>query len=90
LISFFYRAWEKYRFPIAYERSRRDPFTAYLFDLIGLGTKGLSGRMRLPDQGLLLYAGLIAQKPHSAAGSRRSWGTTSPSRRGSNNSRRSG
>ena len=68
LISFFYRAWEKYRFPIAYERSRRDPFTAYLFDLIGLGTKGLSGRMRLPDQGLLLYAGLIAQKPHSAAG----------------------
>jgi type VI secretion system protein ImpH len=68
LISFFYRAWEKYRFPIAYERSRRDPFTAYLFDLIGLGTDGLSGRMRLPDQGLLLYAGLIAQKPHSAAG----------------------
>lgn len=65
-LSFFYRAWEKYRFPIAYERSRRDPFTEYLFDLIGLGTTGLSGRMRVPDQGLLLYAGLIAQKPHSA------------------------
>jgi type VI secretion system protein ImpH len=67
LISLFYRAWEKYRFPIAYERSRRDPFTEYLFDLIGMGTRGLAGRLRVPDQGLLLYAGLIAQKPHSAA-----------------------
>jgi type VI secretion system protein ImpH len=66
LISLFYRAWEKYRFPVAYERSRRDPFTEYLFDLIGMGTKGLSGRTSVPDQGLLLYAGLIAQKPHSA------------------------
>lgn len=66
-LSYFYRAWEKYRFPIAYERSRRDPFTEYLFDLIGMGTKGLTGRLRVPDQGLLLYAGLIAQRPHSAS-----------------------
>lgn len=66
-LSFFYRAWEKYRFPVAYERSRRDPFTEYLFDLIGMGTAGLSARLSVADQGLLLYAGLIAQKPHSAA-----------------------
>ncbi len=66
-LSFFYRAWEKYRFPIAYERSRKDPFTEYLFDLIGMGTPGLSGRLAVPDQRLLLYAGLIAQKPHSAS-----------------------
>ena len=65
-LSFFYRAWEKYRFPVAYERSRRDPFTEYLLDLIGMGTPGLSGRLSVADQGLLLYAGLIAQKPHSA------------------------
>jgi type VI secretion system protein ImpH len=65
-LSFFYRAWEKYRFPVAYERSRRDPFTEYLFDLIGMGTRGLSGRLSVFDQSLLLYAGLIAQKPHSA------------------------
>src|SRR5712691_8081671 len=44
LISFFYRAWEKYRFPIAYERDRHDPFTEYLFDLISMGTAGLKGR----------------------------------------------
>lgn len=66
LLSFFYRAWEKYRFPIAYERNRKDPFTEYLFDLIGMGTAGLLGRTTVPDEGLLLYAGLIGQKPHSA------------------------
>ncbi len=63
-VSMFYRAWRKYRFPIGYERGN-DDFTAYLFDLIGLGTNGLRGRMSLPDESLLPYAGLIAQKPHS-------------------------
>ena len=66
LISFFFRAWEKYRFPVAYEKSRRDPCTEYLYDLIGMGTAGLTGRTSVPDEGLLLYAGLIAQQPHSA------------------------
>jgi type VI secretion system protein ImpH len=66
LISFFFRAWEKYRFPVAYEKNRRDPFTEYLFDLIGMGTPGLKGRTSVPDEGLLLYAGLIGQQPHSA------------------------
>ncbi len=63
-VSMFYRAWRKYRFPIGYE-SGNDEFTGYLFDLVGLGTDGLRGRMRLPDESLLPYAGLIAQKPHS-------------------------
>ena len=68
LISFFYRAWEKYRFPVAYERRPgEDPFTAYLFALIHLGTRGLRGRMSLPDEGLLGYGGMIAQRPHSAS-----------------------
>ncbi len=64
MASMFYRAWRKYRFPIGYERGN-DDFTGYLFDLVGLGTKGLRGRMSLPDESLLPYAGLIAQKPHS-------------------------
>jgi type VI secretion system protein ImpH len=65
IASLFYRAWEKYRFPIAYERQGEDAFTEYLFDLIGMGTPGLRGRMSVRDQALLLYAGHIAQKPHS-------------------------
>ncbi len=67
LISLFYRAWEKYRFHIAYERDGGDRLTECLFALIGLGTKGLRGRMGLQDQALLFYSGLIAQRPHSAS-----------------------
>lgn len=65
-ISLFYRAWEKHRFPVAYERGENDRFTEYLFDLIGMGTHGLRGRMSFPDQALLFYGGLFAQRPHSA------------------------
>lgn len=64
-VAMFFRAWEKYRFPVSYERGQ-DDFTAYLFDFSGLGTNGLRGRMDLPDESLLPYGGLIAQKPHSA------------------------
>lgn len=63
-VSMFFRAWEKYRFPVQYERGN-DDFTAYLFDFVGLGTSGLRGRMNLDDESLLPYAGLIIQKPHS-------------------------
>ena len=63
-VSMFFRAWEKYRFPIAYERGN-DDFTSYVFDIAGLGTRGLRGRMSLDDESLLPYTALIAQKPHS-------------------------
>lgn len=65
-VSLFFRAWEKYRFPVGYERGK-DDFTAYLFDFVGLGTRGLRGRLNLGDESLLPYGGLIAQKPHSAS-----------------------
>jgi type VI secretion system protein ImpH len=67
LISLFYRAWEKHHFAIAYERGGLDRFTEYLFDIVGMGTRGLRGRLNLPDEGLLLYGGLISQRPHSAS-----------------------
>jgi type VI secretion system protein ImpH len=67
VISLFYRAWEKYRFPIAFERGLDDRFTEFLFDIVGLGTRGLRHRFSFPDQGLLSYSGLIANKPHSAS-----------------------
>jgi type VI secretion system protein ImpH len=67
MVSLLYRAWEKYRFPVAYERTGQDAFTGYLLDLIGLGTPGLPGRQSIPDQSLLLYTGLLSQFPRSAA-----------------------
>ena len=65
-VSMFFRAWEKYRFPVAYERGKND-FTDFLFDFVGLGTSAQRGRMALEDEALLPYGGLIAQKPHSAS-----------------------
>src|SRR5690606_16653418 len=65
-VSMFFRAWAKYRFPIAYERGN-DEFTSYLYDLAGLGTPGLRGRMGFDDEALLPYVGFISQKPHSAS-----------------------
>jgi len=75
LLSLFYRAWEKHRPAVLYELSavrnqRPDPFTHSLFDLIGMGTAGLRGRMQVADESLLLYAGVIAQRPCSASGLR--------------------
>jgi type VI secretion system protein ImpH len=72
LISLLYRAWEKYRIPIAYERAMMhyqeyDRFSLYLFDLMGMGTKGLRGRQQLPDKTLLFYTGILAQQPRSAS-----------------------
>jgi type VI secretion system protein ImpH len=67
MVSLFYRAWEKHRFSIAYERGDLDRFTEYLFDIVGMGTRGLRGRLHQSDQGLLYYGGLVAQRPHSAS-----------------------
>ena len=72
LVSLFYRAWEKHRPPVLYElaaarRQQPDPFTHALYDFVGMGTGALRGRLRVRDESLLLYAGLIAQTPHSAS-----------------------
>jgi len=72
IVSLFYRAWEKYRFQPAFERAvtgggEDDPFSLHLFDLIGMGTGGLRGRLDFGDEALLLYAGLMAQHPRSAS-----------------------
>jgi type VI secretion system protein ImpH len=66
MISFFYRAWEKYRFPIAYERGAYDQFTEYLFDVVGMGTRGLRpGKLNVEDQILIFHGGHVTQRPHS-------------------------
>lgn len=73
LVSLFYRAWEKYRFAIRYERGaleRRaeDRFAWLLFDLFGMGTEGLLGRLLVDDRILLYYTGLLAQRRRTASG----------------------
>ena len=68
IVSLFYRAWEKYRFAVSYERDGRDLLTQHLRDLIGLGGAGLQGRAGVRDEALLFYAGLLAPAQRSAVG----------------------
>src|SRR5262249_45017232 len=56
LVSLFYRAWEKYRFHVPYERgdvarADGDPFTQALFSLVGLGAPPLRNRLRVSTPG---------------------------------------
>lgn len=68
MISLFFRAWEKYRFPIASERGDRDRFAQSLLDLVWFGTPGLQGRMPVPDDALLFYSGLLSSRHRLATG----------------------
>lgn len=71
-ISLFYRAWEKYRFPFAYERhqlserSEEDLFSFCLFCLAGIGERGSRNRSSFDDEQLLFYGGHFAQRRRSA------------------------
>ena len=74
-ISLFYRAWEKYRFPYAYERNHLlehndegDLFTFCLYSLCGLGADGLRNRQSFNDELILFYGGHFAHRPRSAIG----------------------
>jgi type VI secretion system protein ImpH len=80
LVSLFYRAWQKYRFPVDYERvatgaardgappETSDAFTQFLFATVGLGTPALRNRLAIDDRTLLHYAGLFAHSVRSASG----------------------
>jgi type VI secretion system protein ImpH len=67
LLSLFYRAWEKYRFLVGYERDGRDRFTEHLLDLIGLGGESLRNRLPMRDEALVFYAGLLSLRTRPAA-----------------------
>jgi type VI secretion system protein ImpH len=73
LISLFYRAWEKYRLPLGYERSQLDraggepdAVSGGLYSLVGLGTPHLRGRLEIDDEVFLHYGGHFAHFPRSA------------------------
>lgn len=73
IVSLFYRAWEKYRFPLSYERraysrgvDSEDLFTQSLYCYVGLGTDALRGRLGVDDENFLYYAGFFAHFPRSS------------------------
>jgi type VI secretion system protein ImpH len=60
-ISFFYRAWKRYKLPVA-TASFRDKALC----LVGLGTTGLSQRTSVVDDSWVFYCGLVAAQARSA------------------------
>lgn len=69
LVSLFYRAWEKSRFPIVYERT--EPGQSSLFEnmmlsLAGLGTPCLQGKLVVDDRALLARAHAVGARGISA------------------------
>lgn len=73
-ISLFYSASQKYRFYQQLELNNNDGFSRNLLDFAGVGLEGLRGRLSLTrdageaDRFLMYHAGILAQKPISAAG----------------------
>ena len=66
VVSLFYRAWQRTRFPVNYASGSRDYFTQYLRDLLGIGTAGLRDRQAVEDEALMHYVSLVAMQSRSA------------------------
>jgi type VI secretion system protein ImpH len=71
LVSLFYRAWEKYRFGVVYERAGRNErglFEQALFAVMGIGTSGLQERLAVNSRALLARAHAVGGRGISAMG----------------------
>lgn len=66
LISLFYLAWKKPRFPENYESGAGDRLSRHLLSLAGLGTSGMVGMLGLPRESLTFYSGLLSLPVASA------------------------
>src|ERR1700722_9167154 len=83
ILSLFMRAWEKNRWPAVVDRllaetsaqhrgpARKnwdDPCTTASFSLAGFGTPKLRGRLGVPDDAAVFYAGFLSRQPRTATG----------------------
>ncbi len=68
MISLFYLAWKKNRFPESYQPGASDRLSNYILSLAGLGTKGMVKNLGLPRESLTFYSGLLSRPVASAKG----------------------
>lgn len=66
LLSFFYRCWEKHKFPVAFETAHftktEDCCTGALRALIGMRTEHVWDRLSFPSSDLLYFAGHLSNQ----------------------------
>lgn len=68
----FYQAWRKHRLAVQFESDRRHRYLPLMLALAGLGHPGLRQRLKgsqggVADDALAYYAGVVQQRPTSAA-----------------------
>lgn len=68
MVALLYKAWEKTRFAVSYERTEDDALTSHVLDITGMGLESFRRRMGFTDETLVFYAGLLAPQPRSALG----------------------
>lgn len=68
LLSLLYRVRKTHRVGFDFKTPETDLFAAHLFSLLGLGTEGLREQMHGLERALLIYTGLLIQRPRSLAG----------------------
>jgi len=71
-VALFYQAWRKHRLPLRFERDRQHEYLPRVLALAGLGQRALQQRLHarrggVADDSLAHYAGLLRQRPVSAA-----------------------
>lgn len=60
VLSFYYRAWQKYRYPYRYEPGAKDELSRHILSFIGLREDRVQALTHLPVPRLIRYVGLLA------------------------------
>lgn len=68
ILSLLYRVWKKYRYYVTFRSDGSDPISQVVRGLLGLGTPHLDQSLGIHPVRLFRYAGLLSQRPRSAAG----------------------
>ncbi|PTU65364.1 type VI secretion system baseplate subunit TssG [Chromobacterium sp. Panama] len=68
LTALLYRAWGKYRYPLAFRPGARDPLSKALLGLIGMGVGEAAERRQLPAGRMLGLLALLGQRTRPASG----------------------
>lgn len=68
ILSLFYRAWVKYRYPWRYEPGGKDEVSGQLLSFLGLGDPEVREKTGLPASRLLRYLGLLALRTRPPVG----------------------